>query len=148
MFHLKIGDKTPKFSVLDNKGKAFANAQLKNKKVILYFYPKDDTPGCTAQACNLRDNFNDLKSKGYEVFGISPDNTIRHEKFIEKYNLPFTLLSDENHTMAEAFGVWGEKKFMGRTYNGIHRTTFVINEKGIIENIILKVDTKNHASQI
>lgn len=148
MFHLKEGDTMPKFNVLDNEGNKFGSSTLKGKKTVLYFYPKDDTPGCTAQACNLRDNFSELKTKGYHIYGISPDSVERHKKFITKYDLPFTLLSDENHAMAEAFGVWGEKKFMGRTYNGIHRTTFIIDEKGVIEKIISKVDTKNHAAQI
>ena len=123
-------------------------ADYKGKKLVLYFYPKDDTPGCTAEACSLRDGYGQFLSKGYEILGVSPDSVKKHVKFQDKFNLPFSLLSDESHTVSEAYGVWGEKKFMGRAYMGIHRTTFVIDESGKIERIISKVNTDNHAEQI
>ena len=118
------------------------------KKIVLYFYPKDMTPGCTAQSCNLSENYQTLKDKGFEVIGVSPDSVKRHVKFIEKYNLPFTLIADEGHKVLNAFGVWGPKKFMGKEYDGVHRTTFVISEDGIIEKIFSKVNTKDHTNQI
>jgi peroxiredoxin Q/BCP len=118
------------------------------KKVVLYFYPKDNTPGCTAQACNLKDNDTALKNAGYHIIGVSTDNEKSHQKFIEKYSLPFPLIADTEKEICIAYGIWGEKKFMGKVYDGIHRTTFVIDENGIIEKIIEKVDTKNHAVQI
>ena len=123
-------------------------ANYKGKKLVLYFYPKDDTPGCTAEACSLRDNYQSFLSKGFDVLGVSPDSVKKHVKFQEKYSLPFALLSDESHAVSEAYGVWGEKKFMGRAYMGIHRTTFVIDENGKIERIIAKVNTDNHAEQV
>lgn len=148
MANLKIGDPAPLFTGKDQNGKEISLAGLKGKKVILYFYPKDDTPGCTAEACNLRDNYSGLKSKGFEVIGISADSETSHQKFISKYNLPFTLISDPDRKILEAYNAWGKKSLYGRTFQGILRKTFVIDEKGIITEIIEKVDTKNHTSQI
>ena len=148
MTHLKIGDKAPKINSLDQNGSLITLEQYKGKKVVLYFYPKDMTPGCTSQACNLSDNYNNLLNKGYDVIGVSCDSTKRHQKFIEKHTLPFNLISDEDQKVVNDYGVWQLKKFMGREYMGIVRTTFIINERGIIENIINKVDTKNHTNQI
>jgi peroxiredoxin Q/BCP len=145
MAELKEGDKAPdflkKYAGLDKK-------DLKGKKIILYFYPKDNTPGCTVEACNLRDNYDDLRSKGFEVIGVSPDSEKRHINFKEKNNLPFTLIPDTEKEILNDYGVWGEKKMYGRTYMGVFRTTFIINEKGIIEKIIRKVKTKEHTEQI
>ena len=148
MTHLKIGDKAPKINSLDQNGNLITLEQYKGKKVVLYFYPKDMTPGCTAQACNLSENYNDLLNKGYDVIGVSCDSTKRHQKFIEKYTLPFNLISDEDQKVVNDYGVWQLKKFMGREYMGIIRTTFLIDENGIIEEIITKVNTKDHTSQI
>jgi thioredoxin-dependent peroxiredoxin len=148
MFHLKEGDQAPDFSAPNEKGEITQLSDYKGKKLVLYFYPKDDTPGCTAEACSLRDGYGQFLSKGYDILGVSPDSVKKHVKFQEKYNLPFALLADENHAVAEAYGVWGPKKFMGRAYDGIHRTTFVIDESGVIERIISKVDTENHATQV
>lgn len=148
MFHLKEGDAAPDFSALNEKGETVSRSDFNGKKLVLYFYPKDDTPGCTAEACSLRDNYHQFLAKGYAVLGVSPDAPKKHVKFIEKYNLPFSLLADEDHQVANAYGVWGPKKFMGRSYEGIHRTTFIIDASGKIEQIIEKVDTKNHAEQI
>ncbi len=148
MTHLKIGDKSPKFRGKDQDGNTISHVDYLGKKLIIYFYPKDDTPGCTAQACNLRDNYKQLISQGYEVLGISADTEKKHKKFVTKYELPFTLLADTEKETIRAFGVWGQKKFMGRTFDGIHRVTFVINEEGIIEEIIEKVKTKIHFDQI
>lgn len=148
MMHLKIGDKAPELNVKDQDGIIHSLADYKGKKIVLYFYPKDATPGCTAQACNLRDNHNLLKKAGYSIIGVSADNENSHIKFIEKQNLNFPLLADTDKELIKRYGVWGEKKFMGKTYDGIHRTTFVIDENGIIENIITKVKTKDHAAQV
>lgn len=148
MTHLKEGDKAPELNINDQNGKRCSLTDYKGKKVVLYFYPKDATPGCTTQACNLRDNQALLQKKGYEIIGISPDSEKSHQKFIEKKQLNFTLLADVNKEAANLYGVWGEKKFMGKTYNGIHRTTFVIDENGIIEKIITDVKTKDHTNQI
>jgi peroxiredoxin Q/BCP len=145
---LKTGDKAPAFTAKDQKGNLVKLTDFKGKKVVLYFYPKDDTPGCTKEACNFRDNFNLLKKKGIEVIGISTDSVKSHGKFADKYELPFTLVADEDKTIVTAYGVWGEKKFMGKTYMGTSRTTFIINEKGIIEHIITKVDTTNSTEQV
>ena len=123
-------------------------AQFNGKKLVLYFYPKDDTPGCTKEACNLRDNYEVLKNKGYEILGVSPDDESKHQKFISKYDLPFDLLADPDHKVSEAYGVWVEKNMYGKTYMGIKRTTFVIDERGMIEEIIKNVKTDNHANQI
>jgi peroxiredoxin Q/BCP len=148
MFHLNEGDAAPDFSASNEKGQTVTLADFKGKKLVLYFYPKDDTPGCTAQACSLRDSYGSFQAKGYEVLGVSPDSVKKHVKFQDKFNLPFALLADEDHAVSEAYGVWGEKKFMGRAYMGIHRTTFVIDETGKIERIITKVDTGNHSEQV
>lgn len=148
MTTLKPGDKAPAFSGTDQNGIDLSLEQLKGNKVVLYFYPKDNTPGCTAQACNLRDNYNILLSKGYKVVGISPDSIQSHKKFADKFLLPFPLLPDTDHSIANAFQVWGPKKFMGRVYDGIHRTTFIIDENGTIEKVIAEVDTKEHTKQI
>lgn len=145
---LKEGDKAPAFTGRDQNGKKISLADFKGKKVILYFYPKDDTPGCTAQACNLRDNYADLRKRGFAVIGVSVDSEQSHKKFEQKYELPFTLLADDDKKIVEAYGVYGEKKFMGRAYMGTIRTTFVIDEQGRIEKILEKPDTKNHASQV
>jgi len=146
--HLKIGDKAPSINSVDQNGDAITLEQFKAKKVVLYFYPKDMTPGCTVQSCNLRDNYQELLDKGYVVLGCSADSPERHVKFIEKHNLPFPLISDEEKKVVKDYGVWGPKKFMGREYDGIYRTTFVIDENGIIEDIIEKVNTKEHITQI
>ena len=148
MKHLKIGDSAPTFKVKNQSDRMVELNQFKGKKLVIYFYPKDNTPGCTAQACNLRDNYSEFTDKGYEILGVSADSVAKHEKFIAKQNLPFDLLADEDKTMLNAYGVWGLKKFMGKEYNGIHRTTFVIDENHIIINIIEKVKTKEHAKQI
>jgi len=145
---LAIGDKAPNFNVNDQNGQATTLEQFKGKKVVLYFYPKDDTPGCTAQACNLRDNYESLLSKGYVVLGVSADTEQKHQKFIEKYDLPFPLLADTEKEIIESYGIWKEKKTFGKTYMGIVRTTFVINEEGIVEEIIEKVKTADHTQQI
>jgi peroxiredoxin Q/BCP len=148
MTHLKEGDKAPIFKGIDQQGNTVSLSDLKGKKVILYFYPKDMTPGCTAQACNLRDNYDALLKKGYAVVGVSADSEKSHLKFADKYELPFPLLADEDKTILTQYGVFGEKKFMGKIYDGIHRTTFLINESGVIDKIITKPDTKNHTAEI
>ncbi len=148
MMHLKVGDIAPAISAKDQNGELVDLKTYKGKKVVLFFYPKDNTPGCTAEACNLRDNHSDLKKKGYEVIGVSPDSEKSHLKFIESKQLPFRLISDTEHIVLNDYGVWGEKKMYGRTYEGVHRTTFVISEEGIIEDIFTKVKTKEHAQQI
>ena len=148
MTTLQIGDSAPAINSVDQNGDAISLEKFIGKKVVLYFYPKDMTPGCTIQSCNLRDNYRSLLDKGYEVLGCSADSPARHIKFIEKYDLPFSLVSDEDKKVVEAYGVWGLKKFMGKEYMGITRTTFIIDEKGFIEEIIAKVDTKQHALQI
>ena len=148
MLKLSQGDKAPDFFGNNQNGKQVSLLDFKGKKLVLYFYPKDNTPGCTNQACNLSDNIMELRKKGYEVLGVSPDNEKSHLKFISKYNLAFDLIVDESKSICKLFGVWGMKKFMGREYEGVHRTTFIINEEGKIEKIITKVDTKNHTDQI
>lgn len=148
MTTLKAGDKAPDFTGINEREETVSLNDFKGKKLVLYFYPKDMTPGCTTQSCNLRDNYSILLKQGYEVLGVSADSPKRHQKFIEKYDLPFSLLSDEDHTVLNAYGVWGPKKFMGKEYDGIHRTTFVINEEGVVEEVIEKVKTKVHAEQI
>ena len=145
---LQIGDQAPDFQIPDQDGIVHKLADYRGRKLVIYFYPKDDTPGCTAQACNLRDNYFDLRQQGYEVIGVSVDDEASHQKFIHKFELPFTLLSDTTHQMVEAYGVWQEKNMYGRKYLGTVRYTFVIDEKGIIQDIITKVDTKDHAAQI
>ncbi|MAW31635.1 MAG: thioredoxin-dependent thiol peroxidase [Flavobacteriales bacterium] len=148
MTQLKIGDFAPEINSIDQNGDNITLKQFKGKKIVLYFYPKDMTPGCTAQSCNLSENYVTLQNKGYEVLGVSCDSIKRHTKFIEKYNLPFSLISDEDQKVVKDYGVWGLKKFMGREYMGINRTTFIIDSHGKIEDIITKVDTKNHTAQI
>ena len=148
MSKLKIGDQAPKINAIDQNGSTITLDQYRGKKVVLYFYPKDMTSGCTAQACNLSDNYSDLISKGYDVIGVSCDSVKRHQKFIEKYNLPFNLISDEDKKVVNDYGVWQLKKFMGREYMVIVRTTFIIDENGKIEDVISKVNTKEHYSQI
>ncbi len=148
MTTLKPGDAAPQFSAIDQHGKEVSLASSKGKKVVLYFYPKDNTPGCTMEACNLRDNHSELLNKGYVVIGVSPDSLTSHGKFTEKFNLPFSLLPDTEKEIINAYGVWGLKKFLGKSYNGVFRTTFVIDENGIIEKVITKVETKNHTAQI
>jgi peroxiredoxin Q/BCP len=148
MTTLKPGDKAPAIRSIDQDGNAVSLSDFKGKKVVLYFYPKDDTPSCTKEACSFRDHYKQLKKKGYVVLGVSMDTGKSHQKFIKKFELPFTLLSDPDRKVIEDYGVWGLKKFMGREYMGIIRTTFVIDEKGRIERIIDKVDTANAAAQI
>ena len=148
MVKLAVGEKAPQIRAEDQNGKTFDLSAQKGSKVVIYFYPKDDTPGCTAEACNLRDNYTDLLAKGYKVVGISPDNLKSHEKFADKFELPFPLLPDPDKTIIEAYGVWGPKKFLGKSYEGVLRTTFIVNEEGNIERIIEKVETKNHTEQI
>ena len=145
---LKPGDKAPEFTWRDQDGKEITLSQFKGKKLVLYFYPKDDTPGCTAEACDLRDNYERFLSMGYQVVGVSKDSEKSHKKFIEKYNLPFPLISDTETSILQAYGAWGKKKFMGREYDGIIRKTFVIDQTGLITDIIEKVNTKAHSSQI
>ena len=146
--NLQIGSPAPDFSANNQKGKTLSIGHFTGKKLVLYFYPKDDTPGCTAEACSLRDNYQDLIAKGYSILGVSPDTEAKHQKFIDKYNLPFDLLADTDNAVALAYGVWVEKSMYGRKYMGIARTTFVIDEQGNLAEIIEKVDTKNHAAQI
>jgi peroxiredoxin Q/BCP len=148
MSKLQIGDKAPEINAVDQNGNQITLDQYKGKKVVLYFYPKDMTPGCTAQSCNLSENYTALQKNGYDVIGVSCDSIKRHQKFIEKHNLSFNLISDEDQKVVNAYGVWQLKKFMGREYMGIVRTTFLIDENGIINEIITKVNTKEHTNQI
>lgn len=145
---LNIGDKAPDFTGKDQQGNTIKLSDYAGKKVILYFYPKDDTSGCTAQACNLRDNYSQLQQQGYEVIGVSIDSEASHQKFIGKYELPFTLVADTEKEIVEKYGVWQEKSMYGRKYMGTMRYTFVIDENGVIQDIITKVKTKEHAGQI
>src|SRR5919112_5669711 len=146
--HLQVGEKAPPFSGKDQDGNTVSLKDFKGRKVVLYFYPEDDTPTCTTQACNLRDNYAILKKAGYEIVGISPNDEKSHQKFKAKFQLPFTLLADSERRIIEKYGVWGEKKLYGRTYDGLHRTTFVLDEKGVIEKIFLKPHSKVHAEEI
>ena len=148
MSKIKIGDKAPDFKGIDQNGKIIASKDLKGKKVILYFYPQDDTPGCTAESCNLRDNYQALLKIGYAVVGVSADNEKSHKKFADKYELPFPLIADTEKEILESYDAWGEKSMYGKKYMGIIRKTYVIDEKGNIERIFDKVDTKNHTEQI
>lgn len=148
MSTLETGKKAPAFSGTDQNGVTRTLKEFSGRKLVLYFYPKDDTPGCTAEACDLRDNYKKFEKAGYAILGVSPDDAKKHQKFIAKYELPFDLLADTEHSIAESFGVWVEKSMYGRKYMGIARTTFVIDEKGKIEQIIGKVDTKAHTAQI
>lgn len=148
MTHLKEGDKAPDFSLENEMGESLTLEQFRGEKLILFFYPKDDTPGCTKEACNLRDNYTKLRKLGFNVLGISPDSVKKHKKFKDKYEFQYSLISDPDLIAINAFGVWGPKKFMGRSYQGLHRTTFIINEEGTIEYIISKVKTNDHTEQI
>ncbi|MBX2979252.1 MAG: thioredoxin-dependent thiol peroxidase [Flavobacteriales bacterium] len=145
---IKPGQTAPAFTGLDQDGRELALSDYAGRKLVLYFYPKDDTPGCTAEACSLRDRHSQLESAGYEVLGVSPDGVAKHARFKAKHGLPFRLLADTDLSVAKAFGVWGRKKFMGREFDGIIRTTFLIDEKGIVERVIDKVLTKDHAAQV
>jgi len=145
---LKKGDQAPEFSGFDQNGKFRQLADYKGKKLVVFFYPKANTPGCTAEACDLRDNFERFQAQNYELLGVSADSEKAQLKFSDKFNFPFPLLADEEKSVINAFGVWGSKKFMGRTYDGIHRITFVIDENGVIEEVISDVKTKAHANQI
>lgn len=145
---LKEGDPAPPFSGKDQNGIEVSLQDYAGKKVVLYFYPADDTPTCTVQACNLRDNFSELKAQGYEVLGISPDSVESHSQFKNKYQLPFTLISDPDRNIIDAYGVWGEKQMFGNKYDGLHRTTFVIDENGLISRILKKPRSKEHAAEI
>ena len=144
----EAGKKAPAFTGIDQNGASISLKDFAGQLLILYFYPKDDTPACTAQACNLRDNYSILLEKGYKIVGVSTDSVKSHKKFETKYSLPFPLISDEDHRIAEKYGIWGMKKFMGREYIGLHRTTFLIDEKGRIKSVITKPDTKNHTAQV
>ncbi|MEP6674245.1 MAG: thioredoxin-dependent thiol peroxidase [Ferruginibacter sp.] len=148
MTTLTENSKAPAFSSTDQNGNSVKLSDFKGKKVILYFYPEDDTPTCTVQACNLRDNYSMLKKKGFVILGVSPDEEKKHKKFEGKYNLPFTLVTDPDHSIIDKYGVWGEKQLYGRNYMGLHRTTFLIDEKGIIRKIFLKPKSKQHAEEI
>ena len=145
---LKEGDKVPAFSAKDQDGNTINLSDYKGKKLIVFFYPKASTPGCTAEACNLRDNYTELQAQGYELLGVSADSEKRQANFKNKYDFQYPLLADEDRTVINAFGVWGPKKFMGREYDGIHRMTFVVNEEGVVSKVIQKVKTKDHAAQL
>lgn len=148
MSKLVAGDKAPVFEGVNQNGKKISLYDFKGKKIILYFYPKDNTPGCTAESCNLNENYDMWQNKGYYVIGVSPDNEKSHQNFIGKFGLKFNLIADTNHEILEAYGAWGEKSMYGKKYMGVLRTTYVINEKGIIEAVFEKVDTKDHTNQI
>ena len=148
MTTLKEGESAPEFSGIDQNGNKVSLKDFKGSKVILYFYPKDDTPGCTAQACNLRDNYTELLNQGFAVIGISTDTVKSHKKFEAKFELPFPLIADEEKIIVEKYGVWGEKQFMGRKFMGTNRTTFLIDESGKIKAVIIKPDTKNQTQQV
>lgn len=145
---LQVGDKVPAFSVSDDRGNTQQLSDYKGQKLVVFFYPKASTPGCTAEACDLRDHYRELQDAGYALLGVSADSEKRQRNFSEKYHFPFPLLADEDKQVIEAFGVWGPKKFMGREYDGIHRMTFIIDENGVVERVIDKVKTKVHAAQI
>lgn len=145
---LQVGDKAPSFEAKDQDGNSIKLSDFHGKKIVIYFYPKDSTPACTAQACSLRDNYDALLAKGFVVLGVSVDDEKSHKKFANKYSLPFPLLADPDHNIVEAFGVWGEKMLYGRKYMGTIRTTFIIDEAGVIQEVISKIDTKNHAAQV
>ena len=148
MANLQEGDQAPDIHGEDQNGEVINFDRFEGQKVILYFYPKDNTPGCTSEACNLRDNYQDLKEMGFEIIGVSPDSQQSHQKFIDKNSLPFRLIADPQKKILNDYGVWGEKKRFGKVYEGVHRTTFIISEDRHIEKIIHKVDTKDHARQI
>ena len=148
MTTLKVGDKAPNFTSKDQNGNSISLSDYKSKKLVLFFYPKASTPGCTIEACDLRDNYERFQSLGYDILGVSADSEKRQTNFRNKYKFPYPLLADEDKTVINAFEVWGPKKFMGRTYDGIHRTTFVMDENGVIEQVITKVKTKAHTEQL
>lgn len=148
MANLKVGDKAPDFTGVDQKGESISLNDYKGKKVVLYFYPKDNTPGCTAEACNLRDNYSDILEKGMDVIGVSPDSEQSHKKFIDKFDLPFRLISDPEKKILQLYSAWGEKKMYGKTYDGVLRKTYIISENQTIEAIFEKVKTKDHTNQI
>ncbi len=148
MTHLKVGDKAPDFTALDQDGNTITLSDYKGKKLVVFFYPKASTPGCTAEACNLNDNYERFKAQGYEILGVSADSAKRQANFKTKYGFQYPLLADEDKSVIEAFGIWGPKKFMGKEYDGIHRTTFVIDENGVLVDVITKVKTKAHTDQI
>ncbi len=148
MTHLKVGDKAPAFTGKDQNGQMISLGDFRGKRLVLYFYPEDDTPTCTIQACNLRDNYSLLKKEGLAILGVSPDDEKKHKKFEAKYQLPFTLVADPGHKIIDKYGLWGEKQLYGRNYLGLHRTTFLIDEKGIIQKIFLKPKNKAHAEEI
>ncbi|WP_340063072.1 thioredoxin-dependent thiol peroxidase [Ascidiimonas aurantiaca] len=145
---LTAGEKVPDFTALDQDGNTISLSDYKGKKLIVFFYPKANTPGCTAEACNLRDHYSELQSQGFELLGVSADSQKKQANFKNKFEFPFPLLADEDKTVINTFGVWGPKKFMGKEYDGIHRTTFIIDEEGVVERVIEKVKTKDHAAQI
>ena len=148
MTTLRKGDKAPEFEGLNQSGQKISLKEFRGKKLILYFYPKDNTPGCTAESCNLNDNYQNWLSKGYEVVGVSPDSVASHKKFADKFNFGFNLVADPDTDILNAYGVWGEKSMYGKTYMGVFRTTFVIDEHGIVEQVFEKIDTKNHTDQL
>ena len=145
---LQAGDQVPEFSMVDDRGNSQSLSAYKGQKLVVFFYPKANTPGCTAEACDLRDHYKELQDAGYALLGVSADSQKKQRNFSEKYSFPFPLLADEDKQVIEAFGVWGPKKFMGREYDGIHRMTFIIDENGVVERVIEKVKTKAHAAQI
>lgn len=145
---LKAGDKVPDFSAVDQDGNAVSSTDFKGSKWVVFFYPKANTPGCTAEACNLRDHYAELQEAGYALVGVSADSQKKQANFRDKFEFPFPLLADEDRTVINAFGVWGPKKFMGREFDGIHRKTFIIDQDGVVERVIDKVNTKDHAAQI
>lgn len=146
--HLSVGDTAPDFTSVNQDGKTLSLADYKGSKFVIYFYPRDMTPGCTSQACNLTENFNDLSAHGIKILGVSPDTPEKHLKFIAKYNIAFDLLADEDKSVHNAFGVWGEKKFMGKVFDGTHRTTFLVDENLKIVDIIAKPKVKDHANEV
>ena len=148
MTHLKVGDKAPEFTSVNEDGNPISLSDYRGKKVVLFFYPKDDSPGCTKEACSIRDDYRSIQKAGYEVLGISPDKDTKHRKFIDKYEFQYSLVADPEKKIIESYGLWGPKKFMGREVIGVHRTTFLVDADGIIEEIITKVKTKDHAKQI
>ncbi len=148
MTTLQAGDAAPSFTATLQDGSTVTLTDYAGKRLVMFFYPKDDTPGCTAAACSLRDGFGELQAAGFKLLGVSPDSVKKHQKFIDKYELPMPLAADEDHQIMDAYGVWGPKKFMGREYDGVHRTTFVIDAEGRIERVIAKVNTKSHAQQL
>ena len=145
---LKVGDKAPEFQVLNQNEKLVNSSDLKGRAYILFFYPRANTPGCTAEACSLNDKISELRKKGFEIFGVSEDTPAKQLKFMEKYGFTYDLLADTEHQLIDAYGVWGPKKFMGKEYDGLHRTTFIVDADGIISHVISKVRTKDHADQI